>query len=244
VNPLYNSESNRNWLAKSCAIADLVVVSTPILAKRYGAHERVMVVPNCVPAWYCDLQAKDHPLTVGWSGSVITHPGDLEETGGEIQGALDASGARFTVVGTGNGVRENLALRDEPDATGWRDLDKYPQAIQHLDVGIVPLRLTPFNEAKSYLKGLEMAAVGVPFVASPTAEYRKLAAEGVGWIAESPAEWRFLVEQLARDRVQREALGEAWREVVRERYTVEGNAWRWLEAWTYARELADQRAAA
>ena len=38
-------------------------------------------------------------------------------------------------------------------------------AIDNITVGMVPLALTPFNQAKSYIKGLEFAARGVPFVA-------------------------------------------------------------------------------
>jgi hypothetical protein len=41
-----------------------------------------------------------------------------------------------------------------------------------IHVGLVPLTRGPFNEAKSYLKGLEYAAAGIPFIATPTEEYQ------------------------------------------------------------------------
>lgn len=255
TNPLHNREMNRDWLKKSCAVADLVTVSTPSLAERYGSHGRVAILRNCVPEKYLDidggpftrrhLQAfQGAPVKVGWSGSVATHPDDLQITGGGVREALDASCAEFVVVGTGVGVGDRLGLDGDPRATGWVSIPAYPEALQIMDVGVVPLALTNFNEAKSALKGLEMASVGVPFVASPTGEYKRLAKSGVGWIAESPAEWRTLVEQLARDNTHREALAEAWREQVRAEHTYEGNAMQWWDAWTWARELADGRAAA
>ena len=51
-------------------------------------------------------------------------------------------------------------LAEAPTATGWVELDEWPDAFGALDVGIVPLAPNRFNEAKSSLKMLEMAAVG------------------------------------------------------------------------------------
>lgn len=250
TNPLRDNDMNRDWLMRSCAVADLVTVSTPALAKRYGAHGRVVVVRNRVPAHYCDLDGgayadmyltRPSKLALGWSGSVATHPTDLQAVGGITQEVLDGSDACFLAVGTGVRVKNALGLRDEPLATGWVPLEAYAEALSLLDVGMVPLALTDFNEAKSALKGLEMAALGVPFVASPTAEYRRLAQEGVGWVAESPAEWRDLLLQLVNDRAHREAMSEAWRETVKAEHTIEGTCGEWWHAWETARELADER---
>jgi len=58
-----------------------------------------------------------------------------------------------------------------------------------MDVGIVPLRVTPFNQAKSYIKGLEYAAAGVPFVAQKIDAYDDLYSQGIGRIAKRPYEW-------------------------------------------------------
>lgn len=248
-NPLTDRDRNREWLKKACARADLVTVSTSALAKRYGAHERVAVLPNCVPDWYTRLSpgsytAENLPrpegVLVGWSGSVVTHPDDLDATGG----ALAEIDCGFHVIGTGLRVKDALGLKVEPTATGWLPIEAYPEGLMQLDVGIVPLAAHEFNEAKSYLKGLEYAAVGVPFVASPTGEYRKLAREGIGWTADSPAEWRWLVEELVKDTAHRRALSVAYREQVRDQFTIEKNAHRWWEAWEFAYENRTERAAA
>ena len=42
------------------------------------------------------------------------------------------------------------------------------------DIGIVPLNNIPFNSAKSWIKGIEYAAGGIPFVASSLDEYVRL----------------------------------------------------------------------
>lgn len=248
LNPLRDSERNRDWLAKACRDADLVTVSTPALATRYGAHGRVVVLPNCVPAAYIDDPQHAYTDTylrrpagvlVGWSGSVDTHPEDLEQARG-----LDLTGAAFHVIGTGRGVKRALALDDEPTATGWLPIEAYPEGLRQLDIGIVPLALHPFNEAKSALKGLELAACGVPFVASPTHEYLRLEAAGVGVCAHTPADWRREVARFVRDPAWREECSITWQAQVRANHTYETNAWRWAEAWESALQHRHARVAA
>lgn len=246
ANPLRDPDTHRDWLMRACDRADLVTVTTSALAQRYGAHGRVAILDNYVPARYLDVVREPHPgIVVGWSGSTLTHPGDLEVTDTAITEAIGAiKGCRLGVVGTGVGVATALGYGGRMSASGWVPIEEYPDALGQLDVGLVPLKPNPFNEAKSHLKGLEYAAVGVPFVATPTGPYRRLAAEGIGWLAESPAEWRYLVSELAQDALHREALGEQWRAAVADRWTVEQNAHLWWEAWEAALAHRHERVAA
>jgi len=231
VQPHLHPARNKVLLRRACEAADLVTVSTPALARLYGAHGRCVVVPNCVPESYLRIRQEAHDgIFVGWSGSIDTHPDDLQVTGTGVARAIRATGATMAVVGTGKGVRKALGLAEVPLTSGWRSLTDYPEALAQFDVGIVPLELSLFNEAKSYLKGLEMAAVGVPFVASPTGPYRELAERGAGVIAESPRQWEGLVKRLVRDTGYREELAHRGREAAAT-MTVERNAHRWLEAW-------------
>jgi glycosyltransferase involved in cell wall biosynthesis len=244
TNPLVDPDHNRDWLMRACKEADLVTVSTPALAERYGAHGRVVVLPNYVPARYCDLEPPVRAMgtVVGWTGSVATHPGDLEVTGGAVQRVLDETDARFHVVGTGAGVVQRLGLDEEPSSTGWVPLDTYPVEMAQIDVGIVPLAPHPFNEAKSWLKGLEFAALGVPFVATPTSQYQALHGQyGLGELAATPVEWGLHLRRLLAWPVLRCEEAERGRDMVRANLTVEANAWRWEEAWAQAVENAKVR---
>ena len=78
----------------------------------------------------------------------------------------------------------------------------------------------------SYLKGLEYAAAGIPFIASPTEEYRILHAAGIGRLASTPDEWRDHATELL-DRGVRVAEAERQRALVRERFdsSTMGEAW-------------------
>ena len=230
---------NRLWLREACRQADLVTVSTPALAQRYARHGRVAVLPNCIPTSYLAVTPPPHDgVRVGWTGSVATHVDDLRVCGGGIREALRASGASMWVVGTGVGVAAQLRLTTEPQATGWVDLADYPAVYAGLDVALVPLQPNAFNEAKSWLKGLEAAALGVPFVASPTGPYRALVDEGAGTLATSPDEWARLVTLLALEADERADLAGRGREVAA-RWTFDRHADRWLSAWHEA--LANRR---
>ena len=255
----------RNWrhLRAACQLADLVTVTTPALAARYGKHGRVAIIPNMVPSHYLHIYPEHRaavdgsPVRVGWSGSVDTHPRDLQVTRGAVAGTLRRHGLTFHLVGsgkvyprdprTGAELREldlvtdariirNLGLADGETFAhtgGWLPLEKYPRAMAELDVGIVPLADTAFNEAKSWLKGLEFSAVGVPFVATPTGPYAELHAAGAGVLARKPADWRRHLDRLVTDVDYREELADAGRRVAA-RYVIQNNAERWLDAWTSA----------
>lgn len=234
-----NERHNRRWLRKACEQADLVVCTTEAIAARYGAHGRVAVIPNFVPAWYLtvDEPRLDDRVRVGWTGSTHTHVGDLEVMGDGLARALADSGAVFRVVGTGVGVADQCGV--EPDeTTGWVEIVDYPVEYARLDVAVVPLEACAFNEAKSSLKMSEAAALGVPVVASPTGPNVELHDLGVGRLAASPVEWRYHVSELARSSEARAHVAGEGRAVMRDR-TIEGNAWRWWEAWETA--MANRR---
>jgi glycosyltransferase involved in cell wall biosynthesis len=169
----------------------------------------------------------------------MTHVGDLDVTQGAIGRALADTDAELRIIGTGKGVSEAL---DAPvaEATGWVELEDYPWELGKLDVGLVPLKLNRFNKAKSWLKGLEMASLGVPFVASGTEQYMQLRKRGIGRIAESPEEWQTKVTRLIEDAPLREELGEQAREAA-ESLTIESHCEEWLEAWDCAIAHATQR---
>lgn len=235
--PFHSSD----WVMRACELADLVTVSTPALAKLYGRHGRVRVMPNLVPAAYLSIEAERDPVApmVGWSGSVETHPHDLEVTGGGIHRALmSVPGSRFGVIGTGVGVSARLGCRVDR-VTGWVPFAEYPHAVAGLDVGIVPLAPSRFNASKSCLKGMEYAALGVAPVMSPTPDNLRLNLLGVGEIAANPQQWKKKVTRLLASADRRAELAGMSREIMSS-LTYERRADLWLDAWSSVadREMA------
>jgi hypothetical protein len=249
THPRHSPGMNREHLARACRAADLVTVTTTALAHRYGRHGRVAVVPNCVPARYLDIDAKPGAgaLAVGWTGSIDTHPTDLQVTRGAVERALDGQidgrwPARipFCVVGTGKGVRQALGLSQDVLRSGWVSLDAYPEQMAEVGVGIVPLDDIAFNAAKSALKLMEFSALGVACVASPTPDNLRMHAEGCGLIAAKPKHWTAQLRRLIADEGHRAEVAGRSREAMR-RWTIEGNADRWWDAWA---SCLDREAAA
>lgn len=231
---------NRMWLRRACEAADLVTVTTPALAEQYGAHGRVAVLPNLVPASYLSVPSHSPRVespTVGWTGSVVTHVGDLEVMGGVLPGVLESTGARF--VSWGVGLTEE-ALGVKGRVRPWSDLlGAYPRQVADLDVGLVPLADNPFNAAKSWLKGMEYAALGVPFIASPRCEYMRLGREVLPMVLtpHTPTDWAQALRVLADSPAMRAEIAGLNREQMA-RHTYENHADRWWDAW---RSAADTR---
>lgn len=269
VQPRLSPRRNFRHLEVACQLADLVTVTTPALAARYGRHGRVRIIPNHVPRRYLYLERRLEAdrLRVGWSGSIDTHPHDLQVTRGAVARTLDAHDLTFHLIGSGRvpavdelgrpqvdehgapvqvtdyRVVRNLHLADGTTFAhtgGWLHLEQYPHAIAELDIGIVPLAPSVFNEAKSWLKGLEYAALGVPFIASPTGPYRALHALGAGRLAERPRQWEAELRRLITSATAREELAADGRDVAA-RHTIEGNVEQWVDAWHSAAELAARR---
>jgi Glycosyl transferases group 1 len=227
------------WLQKAVIEADLMTVSTPAL-ERYATHGRSAVLRNCVPDSIFDLklESSEEWPRVGWSGSVQTHPTDLQEAKGAVGEVLKTMGLPFTVIGDGEKVSRFLKLDPKVSplhATGWVPIENYYAAVnQYIDIGIVPLEVSPFNQAKSALKGLEFAALGIPFIATPTREYARMEAYGIGKTAKSPGDWRRHLIRMIERPEETKRIGLEYRDKMKAEHTYSVNAPKWLEAWERA----------
>jgi hypothetical protein len=240
TDPRLHPRYNRDVLMEACRRADLVTCSTEPLLRRYG-HGHGVVIPNYVRARWLDLEPKpaEAPPVVGWTGVVTTHDGDLEAMGRPMP---LPRGWSFRNIGSVRS-RQVLGLPDGRfESRPWLDLttDDYPVGIGKFTVGVVPLAATHFNRSKSWLKGIEYAAAGVPFVASRVTSYRDLERAGIGVCAGTPAEWVAQVHLLASSAQLRADRAGAARERVAA-MTIEGNVHRWWEAWQQA--LTNRRCA-
>lgn len=252
THPRAAPEKSRHHLSHAIKFADLVTVSTPYLVRRYGGPEKATLLRNLIPARYLTIgrglprglpavgpvsaitgSGTSSPL-VGWPGSPITHPGDLEVTSGAVARAISRTDARFRAIG---GEKTCDVLGIPPHRAEYRPWTKtiheYPHAVAELDIGIVPLAPTAFNAAKSALKGLEMASLGVAFVASPLPEYRWLHSKGSGILTEGKRGWAQALLRLIEDEVWRRERAETGRAVAAG-LTYEMHCDQWMDAWQEA----------
>lgn len=232
-------EMGPQWVAAAARAADHVTVSTTALAK-YAPHGRYTVLRNCVPKSIFDIKIsgplRDKP-TIGWTGTVQTHPVDLLAAKGVVGQVVETNGLPVGIVGDGGSVREHLGLHSDTPmtVTGWVDIENYYVTMAAtMDIGIVPLEMSPFNQAKSAIKGLEMAALGIPFVATPTREYELLEINGVGKTAKTPGEWRKHLQRWIDRPPEMQKNIEHYQSVIKSEMTYESRGEDWVDAWQRA----------
>ena len=215
TDPRTNPIENREWYIRGIREASAVTVSTPALAdalRQQGVRTRIEVLPNHVDSKAFESIALQHlemgpqlcPV-VGWVGATPWRSGDLETLRGVLGpwarrhpeavwyhgGAI--KGDEVPTFREGVGLPETVAYYEKPLVP----IEVYPSLFHSLDVGLVPLRDVAFNRAKSWIKGLEYAAAGVPFVAQDLPEYRKLQEDyGIGLTVRRPRDWAKALDRL------------------------------------------------
>jgi hypothetical protein len=233
TNPHSNPDNNRAFLEQGIRQADTVTVSTQFLADFYSRRCRdVRVVRNALDVdRFTPIVHGEDPV-LGWVGGTLWRSGDIEI----LRDWLPAFVKDHKVLvhhsghipGDGNhfGIRAGVKkVRTEPMCL----IKDYPQKMFKMNIGLVPLNRVPFSEAKSNLKGLEYAASGIPFIATPTEEYRLLAESGIGRLAETPDEWRDHAIELL-DPVVRAAEGARIRAIVERDWNIETKGDEWATA--------------
>jgi hypothetical protein len=222
---------------EACDNATMVVTATPALLKIYARHGRGRVFDNYVPYRMLDIEHVDNDV-VGWAGSVHSHPDDLGAMGPAVS-RLMREGFTFANIGSGEGIQKAWGLPEDAPihVSGVVPIAQWGEAVTKLGIGVAPLANTKFNEAKSWLKMAEYAAVGVPCVGSDMPEYRRLHKLGVGMLARTPADWYRIVKDLGRSAAMRHDLAQQGREVMLG-MTMEANAWRLAEIWDEAKRLS------
>lgn len=168
-------------------LADLVTVSTDELADGYARFGPVDVLPN-----YLDPDLWPNPprrelrrhVHVGWLGQHTWRAGDLDLLRPWLADFLHRHPeVRFAVAGSPPDIFDNLAVPgvicNPSDGHYTRRYEDLPRMLAGFDIGLVPLTFNRFNQAKSWCKGMEYGAAGVPVVASPSREYRKFVEPGV-----------------------------------------------------------------
>lgn len=227
------------YLDHAAQIVDLTTVTTPALARRYGKHGRTEILPNCVPGDLPDVLESirhqlDPTLAIGWAGFTHTHPGDLRVVGDAVRRVQEETGCKVRIIGDAEGAARDWGITKvdafDPVPLGL----PYYTALTAIDVALVPLQDTPFNRAKSYLKALEFAAVGVPVVASPTPANLELAKTVGTQVVYGQEAWYQALRVMLEYSKVRGLMASTGLDGVRDYHTYEGNAERWAAAWERA----------
>jgi L-malate glycosyltransferase len=212
-----------------CRISAGVMTNSPshtAFARRY--NDRVCEIPSLVDA---DLYTGWRPragngrVCVGWTGSsstagnlqLIREP--LERLAAREDVELRFIGApQFDLPGVRYTAQEWCAETEVDD-------------LRRFDVGLLPVPPSPWAPHKFYMKLVQYMALGIPPVASAMGCNPSVIDEGEsGFLSRDPRDWESAVSQLVQDADLRERMGRRAAEVAHQRYTLQANADKILNA--------------
>jgi hypothetical protein len=207
TDPKNNPNSNREIYAEIINRAFAITVSTPFLYDYYSSKRKnVYLVRNGIDIGTANRwtlpprNSAKHRTTIGWVGATNWRSHDLEQLAPWMGDYMARH--KFTFHHSGHcasspNVFDLLKINKKHfRSCGLAPILEYPQLFKFFDIGIVPLSDVPFNHAKSFIKGLEYAAAGIPFVSSYSPEYQYLADCGIGKVATSDSEWQEHLDSL------------------------------------------------
>jgi len=159
-------------------------------------------------------------LRIGYGSGTKTHDADFRQAAPALLRLLAARPeVRVRIVGDLNLPEGFGAFAARIEHIAPVPFARYLELLGECDISIAPLEPTPFNDAKSNIKFLEAAIVGLPSVCSPAANFSALVRHGEnGMLARDEAEWFAALDLLAGDASLRARVGETARRDVLDRY--------------------------
>lgn len=209
--------------------ADIVTVGTPKLANeiaRFCARAPV-VVPNAIDVSegagrLARASLAREEFVIGYRGPIEFHRGDLDQLDDAASRLLNAvPWARFVHLGATDPAEFAKLLRipeERCEARPMRAFDQYLDALDGIDLAILPWSQTRYCQAKGAGGALEWSIAGVPWISSRQPEYLALAKTPMGslrWAFPTRRdEWRGLLEQFGQRPAQRAAQWSAQIEAI------------------------------
>ena len=183
---------------------EVVVPSLHLQAVLKKAHRNVQMM---TPPWLSEPGSLEHFERPDWTlafHGTRAHLPDLEHIAPAIQIVHDRRSTINVEIMLGKHTPEKLKLLsrvETPQPLSWSAFQRY-QRFKRIHVGLVPLWDTPFNNAKSFIKYLDIAAMGGVGIFSNREPYRSIVRHGVdGLLVEDDTEaWVDAMLQLIDDK--------------------------------------------
>jgi len=238
TDPELNKENNRDIYFKVIEMSHALICSTPFLydfyKNKYPGKPIFMVRNSIDLGRWPKRKTKKRIPTIGWVGATPWRSNDLEQLSGFFDNYLVSRNVDFHHSGhiaSAPSAADLLGIKSKQiTAQTMTPMTNLPALFDRIDIGIVPLNDIGFNHAKSYLKGLEYAAAGIPFISSHTPEYQYLADAGVGRIAKNESDWIYHLDELMNYKM-REEEADMNKEIVKEKFSIESNSHFWLKTY-------------
>jgi glycosyltransferase involved in cell wall biosynthesis len=205
------------------------IASTPHLADamRAACIADVAVVENALDQETLDLAARIRQSRVPHDSVVITygsgtktHDTDFRQAAPALLRILQTHPtARLRLIGDLNPPPSFDAVAAQIERILPVPYARYLALLGESDISLAPLEPTVFNDAKSNIKFLEAAILGLPSVCSPRAHFTAVMRDGEnGFLAETENAWFAALDRLIADATLRARLGETARRDALARY--------------------------
>ncbi len=158
--------------------------------------------------------------TIVYGSGTKTHDADFAVAAPAIERLLRAHPSlRLRIIGDLT-LPDSLArLAGRIERLAGTNYVAYLRLLSEADIAIAPLDASLFNDAKSNIKFLEAAILGMPSVCSPRAAFRDVVVQDRnGLLADSGIDWEQALDRLIRDAALRVRLGQQALEDVLRRY--------------------------
>ncbi len=215
---------------------DECIASTPTLAAemRKAGVRHTHVMRNALDAEIIRMADRirqlprrtDGVIRIVYGSGSRSHDSDFKVAAEGVLRVLKARYyVRLMVIGTLNIPPEYDSVKGQVERLPLTDYETYMESLARADINIAPLEASVFNDAKSNIKYLESAVLGIPSVCSPTEEYLyTVEHEKNGFLATTPEEWEEQILRLVDDRALRSRVGEAARQHALAHFTPEAIA--------------------
>jgi glycosyltransferase involved in cell wall biosynthesis len=227
-----NDENLRNMFTARLRLLTLVdgaiTTTTGIKRKMEAMGIPCMTIPNLVRSF--DIregkQEDSEALKLLCMSGSPTHYRDFQDIEPTLEKLLTHHVGKVELTLLGRFRSECTLLK----LSNVKHINRVPyrkmlQVIDSHHLCLVPLEITDFNNAKSCLKYIECGARGVPVLASPTEDYRRVINHGVnGFIAKSPAEWYQVLEDFVDDKNIVLRAGHLAQKDIKQNFTLESAA--------------------
>jgi glycosyltransferase involved in cell wall biosynthesis len=230
-------EGMRRYQAALCA-CDAVTVATPVLAQLAGKFKRTVYVHrNSLGQEMLELAADlyqrrsssrpNERIVIGYGSGTPTHEVDFEEAVAALTDILHRYPQAELWIAGPLIIPQELSnfgqrIRRFPlsDWRGWFEL------LGQMDIALAPLEMgNIFCRAKSEIKFVEAAALGVPVVASDIDPFQdSITEEHDGLLAADAGEWHRALTLLIENPEYRVQMGKNARQKVLQSYSLETRA--------------------
>ena len=211
-------------------LSDMIFAGNQYL-KDYAAqfNKNIVIVPTTIDTGIYVSQKKEtgvQTVCIGWSGSfsTIQHFALAIPALKRVKEKL-GSKVKFKIIGDASYYCAEL----ETQGLAWNGATEIAD-LSEIDIGVMPLPDDEWAKGKCGLKGLQYMALGIPTLMSPVGVNSEIIQHGVnGYLPSTEDEWVDIISKLVESKECRLKIGNAGRQTVVDKYSVEAWKGKYLE---------------